>query len=387
MKFESSRIIQLDGLRGVAIGLVLLFHLDLLAPTGFAPLNRVLMFGWSGVDLFFVLSGFLIGGILIDNRDSTNYFTVFYARRFFRIIPVYFLIVAVYFAFYAIGGQLRADLIDAVGSPMPWYSYLSFTNNIWIARHNYMDAFASPTWSLAIEEQFYLTFPLIVRIVKPKYFPAAVASLIVAIAGFRIAMCLSHQVTQIQSYVLPFFRADALIIGVACALAVRSPRVVTFFERRWWVLYLGLIFFAAIVISTGAKLLPDTAAPINTYGLTAIALLYATVLLIAVVLPAAPIGVALRFKPLRSLGKLAYFIYLLHVSALLATFDTLNNFDIGRNTFVRWIAGAASLGLVIVLANVSWNLLESRMIRVGHRVKYSQSQEESSVETVLPLAS
>lgn len=386
MKVESSRIVQLDGLRGIAIGLVLLFHLNLLAPTGIRAVSTALLFGWSGVDLFFILSGFLIGGILIDNRDSENYFVAFYARRFFRIIPIYYLIVATYFAFYLVSG-LRANLVDAVGPPMPWYSYLSFTNNIWIARHNYMDAFASPTWSLAIEEQFYLTLPLVVRIVKPKWFPATIGALIAIIAGFRIAMCLCHNVTQIQSYVLPFFRADALMIGVACALAVRSRSVVAFFVRTTWVLYVALLAFTGIVIRTGGKLLPDTAAPINTYGLTAVALLYATLLMISVVLPRSPIGRALCFRPLRSLGKLAYFVYLLHVSVLLATYDTLNNFSIGKNTFVRWAVGIASLAIVIFAANISWNKFESRMIRLGHRFQFSKPRPEPEIETVLPLAS
>src|SRR5580704_17224190 len=94
------RIPELDGLRGIAILLVLMFHYcqNILNPqVGFVPrfLDAALRLSWSGVDLFFVLSGFLIGGILIDARESSNYFRVFYMRRFFRIVPVYavFLIV------------------------------------------------------------------------------------------------------------------------------------------------------------------------------------------------------------------------------------------------------------------------------------------------------
>src|SRR2546425_646800 len=90
----SGRIPELDGLRGVAIGSVLIWHYFVL-PTVAAPgtpLSYARVFGgltWSGVDLFFVLSGFLIGGILLDARQATNYFQVFYTRRFFRIVPIY----------------------------------------------------------------------------------------------------------------------------------------------------------------------------------------------------------------------------------------------------------------------------------------------------------
>jgi peptidoglycan/LPS O-acetylase OafA/YrhL len=269
---------------------------------------------------------------------------------------------------------------------MPWYTYLSFTNNIWIAKHNFMEAFASPTWSLAIEEQFYLTLPLLVRMVKPKYFPALVAALITGIAGFRMAMGFAHAVTPIQSYVLSWFRADALMIGVACALAVRSDAMVGFITQRSWVLYLALATFGGIILSTGCALQPDTAAPINTYGFTVVALFFATLLLVAILLPHHPIARALRFRPLRSLGKLAYCVYLLHVSALLATFSVMNDTTLAHNVVARWIAGLACLCVVLVVATISWNLLESRMIQMGQRFTYLQPSPQHRSEDVLPLA-
>jgi peptidoglycan/LPS O-acetylase OafA/YrhL len=93
------RVPELDGLRGIAIGMILVFHYFLLqfvvvpgTPAAYAlAMGRL---AWSGVDLFFVLSGFLIGGILLDVRDSSNYFQVFYTRRFFRIVPVYCVLLA-----------------------------------------------------------------------------------------------------------------------------------------------------------------------------------------------------------------------------------------------------------------------------------------------------
>jgi peptidoglycan/LPS O-acetylase OafA/YrhL len=387
MKIEPGRIDELDGLRGIAIASVLLFHLDLLAPTPLPWLNRVMLFGWSGVDLFFVLSGFLIGGILIDNRSTENYFTVFYARRFFRIIPVYYLLIGLYFGFYVVGGGLRSDLVGWVGAPMPPHTYLTFTTNFWIAKHNFMEAFASPTWSLAIEEQFYLALPLLVRVVKPKFLPATVLALIGSIAGFRMGMCLAHAVTQIQCYVLSCFRADALMIGVGCALAVRSEAVVEFITRRSWVLYAALLAFGSMIVSSGGRLLPDPAAPINTYGLTVVALFFATVMLIAILLPHHPISKALRFRPLRSLGKLAYCVYLLHVSILLVTFRMLSQTAVANQALVRWTAGIAGISVVIMIASVSWKYFESRMIRLGHRFKYSSTPSEKRQENLLPLAS
>ena len=173
------RIPQLDGLRGAAIALVLLFHFVLSIQTPWPAVNRFLLFGWSGVDLFFVLSGFLIGGILLDNRSSDSYFTAFYARRFFRIVPIDFAVLALYGLVWSLGAGTRTSQIYYVGPPMSWYSYVTFTNNFWIALHNSMKIFLPPSWSLAIEEQFYLTLPLIVFLVRPKH----LAKVVVGAAG------------------------------------------------------------------------------------------------------------------------------------------------------------------------------------------------------------
>jgi peptidoglycan/LPS O-acetylase OafA/YrhL len=98
---QQARIPELDGLRGVAIASVLVFHY--LAIQGATPqhtltsyLQRLTIMGGTGVDLFFVLSGFLIGGILLDVRESPRYFSTFYARRFFRIFPLYYAWIAAY---------------------------------------------------------------------------------------------------------------------------------------------------------------------------------------------------------------------------------------------------------------------------------------------------
>ncbi len=386
MKLESSRIVELDGLRGIAIAAVILFHLVLFAPTASPVLNRILLFGWSGVDLFFVLSGFLIGGILIDHRDSLNYFTTFYARRFFRIVPIYFSIVGLYFLCYAVGGILRSELMKSVGPPMPLISYLSFTNNLWIAHSGSMTSFASPTWSLAIEEQFYLTLPLLVRLLKPKYLPAVIALLVAFVVAFRFTVSTFHLVSQTALYVLPFFRADALMIGVGCALAVRSRRLFQFLKSKPWLLYSLLLLFAVIILRSGGKLDQNVTAPINTYGFTFVALFYATLLLIAVVFPNHPIAAVLRSSRLRSLGRLAYCVYLLQESVLLAVFNQVRGAGLAVRGIEGWVVGLAAIAIVIAVANLSWKYFESRLIRVGHRFKYSQPLEKAS-ETAVSLAS
>src|SRR5277367_369631 len=134
-----NRIRELDGLRGVAIAMVVLFHFfqnTIAFPPGsvFSYVQAGLRLSWTGVDLFFVLSGFLIGGILLDSRDSTNYYSVFYKRRFFRIIPIYLVTLV-------LGAALVSLRLGPTSGPLqwltmegaPWYAYLTFTQNFWMA--------------------------------------------------------------------------------------------------------------------------------------------------------------------------------------------------------------------------------------------------------------
>jgi peptidoglycan/LPS O-acetylase OafA/YrhL len=113
----------------------------------------------SGVDLFFVLSGFLIGSILLDNREAANQFKVFYLRRFCRILPIYFVWIALFFV---LGKLLLNDWLFA--SRYPAWSYPTFTQNFFMSNIGGFGAgWLAVTWSLAIEEQFYLTAPLLIR--------------------------------------------------------------------------------------------------------------------------------------------------------------------------------------------------------------------------------
>src|SRR6266513_2747450 len=172
MRHESSiHLPELYGMRGVAIGLILLYHYFLLPIS--PHVGSVLWYfrvcgrlAWTGVDLFFVLSGFLIGGILLDARESSNYFQVFYRRRFWRIVPLY---AACLFLILVLTKSIVRLMIPRSQWPgpldrFPWYAYALFVQNFWMAKQNTLGAFGlAVTWSLAIEELFYLTLPLVIR--------------------------------------------------------------------------------------------------------------------------------------------------------------------------------------------------------------------------------
>ncbi len=366
------RIPELDGLRGAAIALVLVFHFVLSVQTPWPAVNRFMLFGWSGVDLFFVLSGFLIGGILLDNRRSDSYFSTFYARRFFRIVPVYFAVLALYGVVWLLGANIRAIEMHYVGQPMSWFAYVTFTNNFWIALHNSMKIFLPPSWSLAIEEQFYLTLPLIIFLVARRHVPKIVATSILAIVAARWICCANGIVTQNQAYVLPWFRADALLIGVAAALVIRNERAVAWLKSHLWTLYLAALLLAVVIARTGGALPADNEsanAPVMTYGLTCVALIYACILLAAVLGRSRVQSRLLTLRPLRWLGKVSYCVYLLHVPMFSAMFHIFHT---------SLPAALAALAAMFVIAELSWRFFEAPLMHIGHRFKYAEHRPDSS---------
>src|SRR5208283_2319721 len=148
------KIPQLDAVRGIAI-LIVIFHNSLYRFPSL-PLQSLFSYGWMGVDLFFVLSGFLITGILVDTKQSEGYFKNFYARRCLRIWPLYYSVLFLMFVAVPLVHPSIGSVVIARSSP--WWAYLFFLQNFLV--HSQVSA-AGPlgvTWSVAIEEQFYLVW-------------------------------------------------------------------------------------------------------------------------------------------------------------------------------------------------------------------------------------
>src|SRR6267154_983284 len=248
----TGRILQLDGLRGMAVILVVLYHysLDLVLPTGsfLTYLKIPFRMGWCGVDLFFVLSGFLIGGILLDARESPRYFQTFYSRRFHRILPLYYIWIGAYFliAFTLLPHSSGSFKIE----PEKWTivpTYIFFVQNLvkkrlsWIAA-----AWLSPLWSLAVEEQFYLVMPFLVRFFPRRWL---LVSLFAAIAGAPLARIIVFHwdAGHTAQYVATPCRADALAMGVLLALGWRNESWKSRFMRARKLLYV-VVFMLLIPV-------------------------------------------------------------------------------------------------------------------------------------------
>jgi peptidoglycan/LPS O-acetylase OafA/YrhL len=370
----SKRIPQLDGIRGLAILLVLVWHffseplLDSAHGAAYV-LGRISMFTWSGVDLFFVLSGFLIGGILIDSRGAERYFSTFYIRRFFRIIPVYFLACLAYFPLLLL---VRVAL-NAHYQHMPWYVYATFSQNFWLNDLRW-HTFLCQSWSLAVEEQFYLTLPLVIWLLDPrKLWKYAIAGIVVA-PVLRALIWLQHgEGGATAAYTLLLCRIDVLLVGVLAAIGIRDQKWKAKIEanRR----YLACFAVAWVVVLCGLA-----AANVGGWGnkfsvvtLSGFALFYVCILLLAITSHGS-MRRLLSHPFFRWFGTLAYALYLVHSPLLEVSKALFRDFPV----FATASALAASIGI----AYLSWTLLESRMIAIGHGFTYRS--EDSKV--VWPLA-
>lgn len=207
---DSNRLPQLDSLRGIAVLLVMLFH---------AGVCRI---GWVGVDLFFVLSGFLITGILLNTKGRQGYFLNFYTRRILRIWPLYYALL--FLTFVIVPLVFPAQRNHIFGDSRPWLSYLFFLQNWWMNPSNVGAGPVAITWSLAIEEQFYIVWPLMVALAPPialRFVPLAV---LVTSPVLRLAN--THWGLGYDPYRHTAFHLDAIAVGCAIAL---WPRMKTRF--------------------------------------------------------------------------------------------------------------------------------------------------------------
>ena len=372
------RIPELDGLRGLAILFVLIFHLGCNANSavGHHWLFRIVDVGsllWSGVDLFFVLSGFLIGGILLDVRNSPNYFRTFYTRRFFRIIPLYAFVVGAFYLLIASGFPLRMGSEWLFGPTVPWYTYFTFTQNIGFATGTpNLALWLAATWSLAVEEQFYLVFPAVVWLASDRLLPYLLGGAILSAPALRLFLNLSYSHGKIASFTLMPCRADALLLGVAVALLVRRPSLWESVKTQrarivsgWIVLLAGLPLF---ILFKAAD--PLESFWVSTVGLSWLALFYAGFLLLALLYSDAWFGRMLRMSWLRTLGTISYGVYLLHWPVLGLTFMIIRHKRPWAETPGERELLLVALAITIATAYLSWTLFEKRLLKLGHNAKY-----------------
>jgi peptidoglycan/LPS O-acetylase OafA/YrhL len=217
----------LDGVRGLAVLMVLLFHFVGNRPPS-SWLERAIIhvtgFGAYGVELFFVLSGFLITGILYDTHNGPHYFRNFYMRRFLRIFPLYYGVLTLVFFVVPLIPLLRGPTLDYLVHRQAWAWF--YAVNIYIAKDGeWSFSYLNHFWSLAIEEHFYFFWPVVVFVLARRPRTLIVASLATSLGAMLARLTGSLMgVSWWTTYTLTPFRLDALTLGAFLAVTARQPR-------------------------------------------------------------------------------------------------------------------------------------------------------------------
>jgi len=355
-----ARIRPLDGVRGSAILLVLAHHLAASVQYEFGYDNiafRLMEIGWCGVDLFFVLSGFLITGILYDSKQSNAYFRNFYARRTLRIFPLYYLALTVVLVLRLIWDQ--ANLFGIANPTWMWF----YLTNVIIARDGYgsfgvVDHF----WSLAVEEHYYLMWPFVVLLLNRRQL-MVVAGVICLLAPVARTVLTLADVSSAVVYMLTPVRMDSLALGAFIALAARGEYDAASLRNRAWVgLVVGGLAVCAIVVL--GRTVSHDHPWMQSVGYSAMAVAFGGLLVLSI-----------TFGPARRLfsagvlcwfGKYSYGMYVWHPIIFILVFHSERGRALRGGTEAWHALGsiAVAFAITLIITLLSWNLVEKQFLKL-----------------------
>jgi len=373
----NGNIVEIDGLRGIAIFLVLLHHFW---PGGSGPLLRfaeLAHLGWIGVDLFFVISGFLITGILLDSVGQPNYYSNFFARRSLRIFPLYYFLLLVLFIVVPHaekGAYFTTEFIRQSGHPLWYFLYLG---NIREAITGHEPAyFLAPLWSLSIEEQFYVTFPFVVSVLGRKRLRSLLCLLVVAAPLFRLVSALLIPANERIQYLATPSRVDVISLGALLALGLRTGDI-SFTRRQATTVLLMMMGLFVVTFSLGGLNRIHLFCRVAGYSL--IALTFSAFVLWTILHRDLSVTSFLRYPALTYVGKRCYGIYLLQRPAEVLLLKSLSHFHVAIDTASPLLMLGKMLTAILV-ASGSWYLFESRILRLKrYFVMRGPSSRESQI--------
>ena len=364
----------LDGIRGFAIIAVMLYHFsisfqhqtDLISLDLFVA--KILQSGWLGVDLFFVMSGFLITSILYSSTENKNYFKNFYVRRILRIFPLYYLILCI-----------LIFIIPMLSESMNEKTKLLQDNSFWFWMYlvNWRVAFlggfehiqAGYMWSLAVEEQFYLIWPIVVKYFKNSLagicFAAVVLGLILKIYLFTEG----YNATTL--YVMTFTHLDGLLLGSALAVLYLKKEIdASMLLKFKYIACLSLLICITIfIIEKDFAFYSDL---VSLFGISAVSILFCFLLITMLNSgDASTLNKIFSLEPVIYVGKLCYGLYLVHHPIGLF----VNEKIISHNSFMikgsylpsLFLSILLSGALSILIAHLSYNLFEKHFLNLKKR--------------------
>jgi len=367
---NNRRDAELDGLRGLAVGMVLAWHfigIPAWATEGWAfqALFRVFLLGGAGVNLFFVLSGFLITRIIISRKESNKRFLLaFYTRRALRILPPYLLLVAIFWTAVWINGSKNQVYNDHISL----WRFLTFTQNFWMAENaSYGPDGISVTWSVAIEEQYYLIFPVLALILSRSRLPAFLACIAVSSVVWRACIFALDPSNNFPADLGTLARLDGLAMGGLIACAFNNPP-----STKW--LRANLVGLRRAMLVSFVVLLfvrRDSGSLMAYIGHTILNLCSALVI-VNILLHLGSTSVwmhTLRSKGFRFLGRISYSLYLFH-PIILATAFLVTGYPKSLAGWPQVLVLICSFLLSLFLCHLLFDRFEKRLIDLGRKMHY-----------------
>ncbi len=374
-----NRVKELDGLRGIAVVLVMALHLFKRA--GYFTEHPVLegiitvsTVGWVGVDIFFTLSGFLITSILLKSKTDEHYFKNFYVRRALRIFPLYY--AAILFVLF-LAPKVEEEFTNQLSTALP-IMLLYQQNWALLFKGFYITQYLGITWSLAIEEQFYLIWPFIVyKLDREKLVKFSIGYIAVSIIGRTLGTLLWPDLGQSSTffYYTSFARFEEMLFGGLLAAFLTYDGALEKVKRYALPLFLAsfTVFVALHLLSLPGSPHPEHASlPLTLGGYTTAALF--TLGLIGIFITHPPENLFRRFfsnPVLTFLGKYSYSMYLFHMTAALILLDVFWHSEL-RGWKPFFLYPLSVYIVTIVIAWLTWHLLEKHILGLKKYFEYSR---------------
>jgi len=367
--FYKNHFKALDGLRGLAILSVLICH------------HIPFACGWFGLDVFFVLSGFLITGILLDTKGSKGYFKNFYVRRSLRIFPLYFLTLLVFFHV--------LDAIYSISENSNFEYYFQHEISFWFYFQNYtlvhMDWGQSHSlahlWSLAVEEQYYVLVPLLVFLFTKKNLFYLFGFMIIIALSYRIFNVLNNG-SWLKEYFATVSRMDALAMGGCLALLVRSQwwGTIKNYGKQYKIMLVSLILYFGFWALSTDYLMPQNGIAQRTLNYTLTGIMF-SLLILLIIMKDKYITKVFSVKLLTYFGKRSYAIYIFHMPIKYMLIPYLTTHILWLNNLSKWPTICLSISLAIVSGEISWRLIEKPALALKKYFKYKSGEKEDFVSS------
>jgi peptidoglycan/LPS O-acetylase OafA/YrhL len=386
-----ARVPELDGLRGIAILAVLLFHIGYFLVRsdvqGGLPLRSyrfLTAYGWAGVDLFFVLSGYLISGILSDSAASADYFRTFYIRRALRIFPLYYSFLLGFYCLLPLFlmAMGRSRFVQAYVQPSTQvFAWLYVVNWFGGTRHfNHLPVSIHHFWSLSVEEQFYFTWPALMKFFSRKLVKRICLYLFLTSLVFRVGFELAGW--NVAANVWTVCRLDGIAIGSFIAVSSRDHGSWLHLHLKRWSRPAFLICGAAFGI---LSLFRDSSVGgflMDTFGISLLSILFGLCVILVIDYKSSMISRVCSSQLLGQLGMYSYGAYVLHQPLIILLqsrgFSYERIIGVVQNEWLAlFIVNMVPIVLTAGAAFVSWHVLEKRFLRLkdGFSVKWVRRRQ------------